>query len=182
MKEKTLSWVLIWLHLLLLMGCATAHVEMDASPNPKIVSQVFSEVELTTAKGGALRGKLIRFEDQVLTLLPSPYWSVDSVRIPLDDIDFIKITDRKSSAGPAFLSGFGISFMVIGVLAGASSNYDEDYQAALAGAAVCGLVIGGVAALISLIVDAGHRTKFDFQKMPVSEKIGSLRLIMSADN
>jgi hypothetical protein len=182
MKKMTLSCILLLFHFLLLIGCATTSIKTEPGPNPRIVAEEFPEVELRTIKGESHLGKLIEFENETLELLPYPYWSVDSIGIGLDEIESIKLRTKKSHAGGAFASGFGISFIVIGLIAGGASKYDEDYEAALLGSAAGAATIAGVAGLIGLIADASRRSNYKFQKMTYTEKIQSLRSIMGSEN
>jgi hypothetical protein len=162
------------------MTCATATIETKVDPDQKIAPLKFPEVQIVTTTGYRTTGKLTQFENQTLTFLPYPYWNVESVNIPLDDIARIEVKGKKSHAGSGFVAGFSYSFIVIGLIAGLSSQYDEDYEGALAGSVVLGGLAGLVGLAIGAIVDISAKKNFEFATMPASEKIASLRKIMGA--
>ena len=180
MKKPILSFILPLLYLSLLMGCATTPIKMESDPNPNFVARRFPEVELRTVRGESCLGKLIKFENQTLIFLPFPYWNVDSINVSLDEIDTIKMSAQRSVGGRAFLAGFGISFFLGGIVLGAASKYDEDYQLALAASAVGAVAAGAVAGLVGLAADVARRSRYEFQTMTYAEKIQTLRSIMGS--
>jgi hypothetical protein len=180
MGKKCLSLFLVSFHLLLLMTCATATIETKVDPDQKITPLKFPEVRIVTTKGDRTTGKLTQFENQTLTFLPYPYWNVDSIKIPLDDIARIELKERKSHAGSRFVAGFSYAFIVVGLLAGFDAKYDEDYEDALAGTAVLGGIAGLIGLAIGAISDSASKKKYEFAAMSTPEKVASLRKIMGA--
>lgn len=109
-----------------------------------------NEVRLTRKDHAPVLGKLVGIEGEDVTFLPAPYWNVPTQLVPLDDILTIEVTDVRRGAGWAGALSFATGFVVTGGICGAAAEYDEDYRACLAGAAV----IGGVVGLIGLGVGA----------------------------
>jgi hypothetical protein len=180
MGKKCLSFLLLSSHLLFLMTCATTTVETQVDPGQEITPFKFPEVQLATTNGDLTTGKLLRFESQTLTILPYPYWNVDSIKVPLADIARIKLIEKKSRAGGSFLGGFSITFISAGLISGLAAKYDEDYETALAGSALLGGAVGLIALAIGGIADISTKKDFEFTTMPAAEKIASLRKIMGA--
>jgi len=180
MGKKCLSLFLVSLHLLFFMTCTTARIETRVDPDQKIAPLKLPEVQVVTTKGDRSTGKLTQFEDQTLTLLPYPYWNVEAVKIPLDDIARIEVKGKKSHAGSGFVAWFSFSFMAVGLLAGLSSQYNEDYEAALLGSAIVGGIGGLVGLAIGGIVDMASKNTYEFATMSTPEKVASLRKIMGA--
>ena len=180
MGKKCLSLFLVSFHFLFLMTCATATIETKVDPDQKIVPLKFPEVQIATTKGDRSTGKLIQFENQTLTFLPYPYWNVEPVKIPLDDIARIEVKGKKSRAVSGLVGGFAYSFIAVGLIAGLPAKYDEDYGLALGLSAISGGIGGLIGLAIGAIVDISDKKNFEFTTMSTSEKIASLRKIMGA--
>jgi len=144
----------------------------------KITANKFPEIQLITTSGDPYKGKLLSLEGEKLKLLPFPYWNVESVEIDIDEIHSIELMKKDSKAGKGAAQGFAYTFLIVGIIAGLDSEYDEDYEDALVGATILGafggllgLIIGGASSLAS-------KTKYEFYKMSLGEKIRAIRKIM----
>ncbi|MBN2409902.1 MAG: hypothetical protein JXE07_09205, partial [Candidatus Aminicenantes bacterium] len=148
------------------------------APSSRFEARKYEEVIITTSTGAAHKGKMISLEGDNIALLPFPYWNVDRIRLRLDEVLSIELPERGRRAGKGFFSGFGLGFIVTGMIAGASSKYDEDYEFALGVSAGAGVAVGLVGLLIGGIRDAVTKRRYDFADVSNEEKVQAVRKIM----
>ncbi len=144
----------------------------------KVEAREFPEIQLITTKGETYTGKLVELEGDQVLLRPLPYWNIEPVRIPVEEIFSIKLDKKVSSVGNGFLTGFGLTFIVVGVLAGSNSKYNEDYSHALSGSFGAG-VFGGLIGLAAAgIIKLSTKSKYEFYNLTQLQKMDVLRDIM----
>jgi hypothetical protein len=145
----------------------------------RIDSKKFEEILLITNKPELLKGKIIGLEGDALRFLPFPYWNVEPFKIALDEIISIEILKKgESRALKGVANGFGFGFLITGILAGASSKYNEDYQSALLGSVLVGGLFGLVGLVIGGASSLASKSKYDFSKMSGLEKQKTIQKII----
>jgi hypothetical protein len=182
MDKNKLAIFTLLIFLNFIICCTTTEIKsanhVPISPTLEIQAKKFPEVELTTSKGNIHKGKIISLRGEDLLLSPFPYWNVELLKINMNEIHYIKLLKKKSKATSGMLSGFAWTFIIIGILAGAGSRYDEDYEEALLGSAVTGAVGGLIGFAIGGIAQAGTKSEYEFFKMPDSKKVYAIKKIM----
>lgn len=182
MAKKILTFFNILIFMNLIISCTspgtTSTRDVSISPTYEIQAKRFPEVELITSEEDIHKGKLISLRGKDLQFSPFPYWNVELFEITLDDIYSIKLPKKGSKAISGMAGGFGWTFIVVGVLAGATSKYDEDFEAALLGSAMIGAGVGLIGALLGALADIGTKSEYKFYKMDEWEKIRAVRKIM----
>ncbi len=167
---------------LALAGCATTSVTPGIAPPEGVVveAKAFPEVELLTTGGQLYLCKLARLEKDKVAFLPSPYWNVETKTVAVTEIRSIRLCGQKSHTGRAIGTGFGLVSCLTGVIALCTSEYNTEYQAALLGVPLSGLVIGiPLGFLIGLSEDAASPpSRYDFREMSPEKKFGVLRRLM----
>lgn len=156
---------------LLLVACVLATASCGAHrrtpPLPAAGTGSGLAAEISLSMGGApVSGKVTALTDEEVTFLPAPYWGTSSRVIRLDEIRQVRV-EHPGQASRAFVYSFATGFTVIGFLAGASAEYNDDYSAAMASAAVAGLGIGLLGALIG---SQTSTTTYDFRDMSREEQ------------
>ena len=183
MNRKIITYLSLVLFCHFLMSCTTINTARRANTEDDIFKSVidareFQEVNLRTTDGKTFRAKIIRLDGGYTAYLLFPYWDVELMKIHVDEIHSIEKMKKKANPGKAFASGFGTGFMIIGLIAAATSKYNEDYQMGLAASALCGGAIGVLSLVISGLVYIGTKHKYEFTGMSNEEKVKALREIM----
>jgi len=183
MSKKTLTIITLTFFLNFLFSCTatstlTSSEVVKTSPISEIKAKKLQEVQLKTTSGEIHTGKLSSLEGGDLVLLPFPYWNVEAIKIDLDEIYSIKVMKKDSKAGKGAAGGFAWGFLITGTLAGLTSEYDEDFEAALLGSAVIGAFFGLLGLVIGGLGDVATKSEYDFYKMSNSAKIRIIKKIM----
>jgi hypothetical protein len=150
------------------------------SPLPSVhcTAVQFPEVSLLI-KGHLQRiGKIIGLEGDSLMFRSSPYWSSKICKFNVNDIEILEFTEKKSAAAQGLAIGFAVTYVISGVLFLVTSEYDEDFKAALVatpilslGGGLIGLVLGGIG-------DVFTKTSYPMWNMPHDRKIKTLCRVM----
>ena len=183
MTQKILTYLLLAFFTIFTIGCATvplsdAPISSSLHSLGKVEAKKFPEVRLVTIGGDQNKGKILSLEGDTVTFSPFPYWNVEPLRIGLDEIHSIEMTEKKSAAGLGFLHGFGWVTLAGGILGAINSKYDVDYQNAMWEAPGIGLFGGLLGLAIGGITDLATRTKYDLSKLSKDKKIQTLMAIM----
>jgi hypothetical protein len=149
-----------------------------ATPSFRIEARKFEEVVLITSTGNVHKGKIVTLSEESIELRPFPYWNVDLVRLQLDDVHSVELSKKGSRVGKGFISGFGWTFVLAGMIGGMSSKYDEDYEAAFLGSATLGAAAGVVGLLVGALQDAATKKHYEFAGMSKEEKKQAIRKVM----
>jgi len=144
----------------------------------KLYSKVFPEIQLVTAKGESYTGKIMELEEDTITLRPSPYWNVELVKIPIEEIYFIKFPKSGAKVLFGFLNGLGWGFLVPGFLSAVTSKYNTDFEAGLQLGAGAGLLGGLVGLLVGGIITVASKSKYEFSGWSGNDKRLFIREIM----
>jgi hypothetical protein len=172
-KIATLTALLAMAHLL--TGCASSGgaghpTALPGNPGEAIQAALFPELKLITTDGNSYRCKLIRLKDDVVTLRPYPYWQIPEAEVPVASFHQVELLDPKSHAGGGFMTGFSAVFLPIGLIGIASSKYNTQFSAALAGSAALGLVGGLVGLVIGAVGDAASDQKIKLYELTEAQK------------
>jgi len=181
MNRRFTSWAALAALALATMNCAGGTGSPLVTPPDPTVSRtakVFPEVELLTAEGEVIVGKILRLESaDRLVILPIPYWNVATIERPLAAIARISRREKTKSVGTSALIGFGIAAVWVGVKTLPHSKYDTDFGDASLGipivAAVTGLPLG---ALIG--VATSGRKEYDLRWMGLERKAAVVARLM----
>jgi hypothetical protein len=183
MVKRTWAVVNLIAFVLLLAACATTSSigqrewRQEATPH-KLEANKFLEIQLITTKGESYIGKLTELVDDSAILRPYPYWDIEPVTILIEDIFSIKLAKVESQAGKGFLSGFGMGFIVTGIIGIGTSRYNTQFQSALVASPMGGLLGGLIGLAIGGIGDLATKTKYEFNRLSTVEKKEALRKIM----
>jgi hypothetical protein len=181
MKNKKISALFVLSGFMLSCAGSSVPAKTEITPaaqSSRVEARKFEEVVVSTSTGEVHQGKIVSLEGESIALRPFPYWNVDLIRLHLDEVHSIELPKKGSRAGKGFLSGFGWGFILTGMVAGASSKYDEDYQLALGASAGVGAAVGIVGLLIGGIHDATTKRRYDFAGMSNEEKTQAVRKVM----
>jgi hypothetical protein len=151
------------------LGGPRARVDPTVAASPP-TTRPASEVLLTPTGGPPVVGKLVGIDGDRVTFLPAPYWNVAPREIGFGEIATIEVRDRKRSLGAATGVSFATGFVLIGVICGASADYDQEYQDCLLGSAVLGAAAGLVGLAVGAAVGAGRSRTYRFDGMGLDER------------
>jgi len=176
------AWAVPAALILALAGCATADIRPGITPPEGVIleARAFPEVEVLTTGGALYICKLARLGKDTVSLLPSPYWNVETKSVVVAEIHSIRTRGQKSDIGRGVVTGFGFVSCIAGIAALGSSKYDVDYENAILGAPLVGLVIGvPLGFLVGVAGDAVSRpARYDFRELSPDRKYGVLRRLM----
>ena len=183
-KYIAMCTFLFFLHFIL---CCTARAPSSAgniqiASSSEFIAKKFPELELTTTAGEIHKGKLLNLIGRDVRFSPFPYWNVETIEIHLDDIHTIKLAKKRSKMGSGFIHGFGWTFIIVGIIGAATSEYDEDFETALAVSAATGAVVGLLGLVIGGVADAASKSEYKFYNMSDSEKTKAVLKIMGFRN
>ena len=186
MNKKSLAFGAFIVFVLFLVGCATTSIneksgalkDLKDAPPGKLVARVLPEITLVTSAGDSHLGKLTSLEGGTVTLLPYPYWNVEPITIDLDEIHMVQTQKRGGRAGSGFLHGFSWTYIIVGILSGVTSKYDEDYEFALGVSAGAGLIGGLIGLAVGGLADAVAKTDYKFYSMSLAEKTAAIKKFM----
>jgi hypothetical protein len=183
MFKKSISIITVALYIFFIFGCNSTTTFRNTHAIQKTASHEFKakklqQVELRTINMKFHKGKLLGLKGKDVMLLPFPYWNVEPLMIDIDDINSIALEKKESSAAKGCANGFAFGFLIVGIIGGLSSEYDEDYQAALLIATGAGLIVGALGTVIGALTDINKKSEFRFNTMSDSEKIKALQKIM----
>ena len=183
MNKRRFALGTLIVFVLFLIDCATTETYQEQSvlnnaPSGKLMPREFQEIRLVTSAGETYQGKLTGFEGDTVILLPYPYWNVEPLKINLSEIHVIQTEKKGGGAGKGFLNGLAWTYIICGILSGVSSQYNTDYQLALAGSAALGLIGGLIGLAVGGISDAAAKTQYEFYGMSRVEKIAAIRKLM----
>ena len=119
-------------------GCSTVEdsVAFAMLQSTEIVEAVeFPELIMTDSSGSEREIKILSVRGRVVTVAPFPYWLLDPVEIPLDQIQSLKVKQKSYPGLTLTLVFMELGFIAAGGTCGAFANYSEQY----AGAFVAGL-------------------------------------------
>jgi hypothetical protein len=180
MRKATAGLTLI-AFLLFLSGCATTGgFRVEPPPGARNfdnLARIFPQLLLITTSGDPHQGKLTQIEGEEVVLRPFPYWNVEEVRIPVEEIRSIEIQPEKNGAAAGAANGAGWTFLIFGAI-GLGSKYNTQFQSALLGSGLMAAVAGLAGLAIGALTDAAKRTQYDFYKMTPPEKEAALKKIM----
>jgi hypothetical protein len=109
--------------------------------------------------------------NDTVTVIPYPFWNVESHQINIDDIVSIEVPKKRANIGKNFTIGFSVGFTTIGILGLLASEYDDEYVLSLMASSLGGLVMGGLGCCLGGIADMRSRSYFHFGEMTRPQKI-----------
>jgi hypothetical protein len=182
MKKKYRAYICILVFLNFLVGCAKSYSPPVSIPAEKFsgdlyIAKKMPEVHISTTGNGINKGKIVSLGKAHLKLQPFPYWNLELLEIPLAEIRSIRLK-KKSDIGKATAAGFGSSFVLFGTIGILSSQYNEDYEAALLGSVIVSTAVGLIAFTLSGISKAAEKSTYELHKMNLTQKQKVVKKIM----
>jgi hypothetical protein len=182
MRTTMGRWTVLAVLCLAFAGCATSGLAPGIVPPEGIIleAKAFPEVELLTTGGQLYLCKLARLEKDKVAFLPSPYWNMETKTATLKEIHSIRLPGRKGVIGRDTFLGFGVSSIIFGLLALATSKYDVHYEQDTWGVPLAGVIIGvPLGFLFGIGEDAASPpSAYDFTNMTPEQIYGLLRRLM----
>ena len=181
MRETTRRVLALFLSSSFVFSCSASHTGQrpTSSVTATPTARPASEVLLKLRDEPAVPGKLIGFENDVVTFLPSTYWNTDPRTFLLDEIVSIKVRHRESVKGRWTWIAFATGFVVSGCACGAGAKYNEDYWDCFGQAAGAGAASGLVGLALGAIRDAGRPGTYRFDTMTTAERQNAVRRLMA---
>lgn len=182
MKNKVLPSTTMVYFLLLVFGCTSMSVPPGQTqynlPEKELLAREMPELSIVTADRLLERVKVASLLGNELSILPFPYWNVETIKINIEEITTIWLLNVKMRSGTNALATLNITFGIMGTIFAINSKYDEDYRSGLVLASGFALAGGLVTLIGSAIVDASKRTKWDFSKLTQPQRLAVLMRIM----
>ena len=161
---------------LVLCSCSGSRVTTGLPPAPPPGPRLAEEVKFSTGPE-AFTGKFTELRGDSVVFLSPPYWRVESRTFALQDIAAVQL-ERTGNGQSGFLLGFALGFTAIGVVAGTSARYDEDYSNGLILAVAGGTLTG----LLGMVTGGQARTTvYDLRRMSVESRAEVVRRLMAQD-
>jgi len=186
MKNKVLPSTTMVYFLLLVFGCTSMSVPPGQTqynlPENELLAREMPELSIVTADRLLERVKVASLLGNELSILPFPYWNVETIKINIEEITTIWLLNVKMRSGTNALATLNITFGIMGTIFAINAEYDRDYKNGLATTAILALVGGVVVGLGSGIVDASKRKKWDFTKLTQPQRLGVLLQIMGVQS
>jgi hypothetical protein len=185
MAKKFFSVFTLFLSAYFLISCVTTRPsrwseESRVPTSLTIQAEKYPEVLLKEKGGISKIVKIFKLEGGKVVYLPSPYWNVQPMAIDFDQISSIELTEVKRKGGSWFLGGLLLGYYVAGISGLVTSQYNVDYEHAVANSFYAGMACGLLSMTIGGIFNPRPRTKFNFSNMSMTEKIVCLKNIMGA--
>ncbi|MBN2536165.1 MAG: hypothetical protein JXB88_25005 [Spirochaetales bacterium] len=147
--------------------------------NEKVTAVKFPVVKIKTIDNDeTYKGKITGLEGDVVYFLPFPYWNIEHIRIPTDDIYSIQLQKERSTVIDGILNGAAFGFIITGIILGSSSKYNTHFEQAFVTAGLTATLGMGTGLVIGLSIDASNEREFVLYNIPGSKKIKIIRKIM----
>ena len=176
--------------LVILTGC-TGLTRPATIPNSQSDDEIQTKSDDDTLDGRSSSGlcihtetdtydavRIVQITNDTLTVIPYPFWNVESHQIHLDDIISIVVPKEGDNKLKGCTGGFSVGFTVIGIIGLLTSEYNEDYAMSLMLGGLGGVVLGGVGFCLGGIGDIRHRGYYDFRQTSKPKKIQLLNNIV----
>lgn len=145
-----------------------------------IQAREFPELTIVMGDRQEIRAKIVSKKCDSLMLSPFPYWSVDDIKVSIDDIAIIKMIRKDSNTGLIITySGFAVGWALGGWMHYQNSTYKEDFENWPSSTCMCG-VLGGCLGLIPgfLASSVTGEDTFHMYNMSIMSKNKALLSIM----
>jgi len=114
-------------------GCSTVEdsVAFAMLQSTEIVEAVeFPELIMTDSSGSEREIKILSVQGRMVTVAPFPYWLLDPIEIPLDQIQSLKVKQKSYPGLTLTLVCMEAGFIATGGTCGAFANYSAQYAGA----------------------------------------------------
>jgi len=181
MKNKVLPSTTLVYFLLLVFGCTSMSVPPGQTqydlPEKELLAREMPELSIVTADRLLERVKVVSLLGNEVSVLPFPYWNVETIKINIEKITIIRILNVKKFNIPNALTAFNITFAVLGLPPAITANYKDTYESGLATASGVAIRVG-IAALFMVFLSSLTRKKWNFTELSPSKRLAVLMQIM----